>query len=158
MPIIAALVYKETKDVKTGIKVITVNGVNRIHGILPGSRFAQCSPQLVQGMRIVSVNNIQCDGKNSSQVTQLVKDAQGTVILLVDDDAPVPQATDVTDGYVPVPQAPVATATAVALGSHSSPVIVQHSPMERCCDRLILRVLVILMVVVIHQIFTSMNN
>merc|ERR1719223_188749 len=94
-------------------------------------------------MRIVSVNNIQCDGKNSSQVTQLVKDAQGTVILLVDDDAPVLQA-------------PVVTATAVALGSPPSPVIVQHSPMEYFCHRFIFRVLFILLLVVIHLIF--MNN
>merc|ERR1719223_160700 len=108
-------------------------------------------------MRIVSVNNIQCDGKNSSQVTQLVKDAQGTVILLVDDDAPVLQATVVTDGYAaPVPQAPVVTATAVALGSPPAPLIVQHSPMEYFCQRFIFRVLFILLLVVIHLIF--MNN
>jgi hypothetical protein len=150
MPIIATLVYKETKDVKTGIKVINFNGVNRIHGILPGSRFAQCSPQLVQGMRIVSVNNVQCDGKTSSQVTQLVKDAQGTVILVVD-DAPVPQATVATDDYAPLPQDTVATATAVAFGS--PPAIAHYSPMNYHWERFKLRLQISLLVVFLQLIF-----
>ena len=49
-----------------------------------------------------------------SQVTQLVKDAQGTLILVVDDDAAVAEATLVS------------SVTAVDYGSPSSPVIAHY--------------------------------
>ena len=81
MTIITATVHKKTQDAMTGINIKNVNGVNQIREIVPGSLFARNAPQLVQGMRLVSVNNLQCDGKTSSQVAQLVRDAQGAEML-----------------------------------------------------------------------------
>ena len=121
MPIIAATIHKETQDDKTGLRVTHVNGVNQIHEIVPGSLFARNAPHLYQGMRIVSVNNVQCDGKSSAQVTQLIKDAQGAVVLLVDDAEPdiaIPQSYDLGseqgDAVATVPQATIVTETAVS--------------------------------------------
>jgi hypothetical protein len=128
MTIITSTFHKETKNIKTGIEIKNVNGVNRINFIVPGSLFARNTPQLAQGMRFVSVNNVQCEGKTASQVAQLVKDAQGTVtVVVVDDDttSAVPQATIVTATVVsnsaPPATAPTApTATDIrSTGTHN---------------------------------------
>jgi hypothetical protein len=59
MTIITATVHKKTQDAMTGINIKNVNGVNQeIREIVPGSLFARNAPQLVQGMRLVSVNNL----------------------------------------------------------------------------------------------------
>jgi hypothetical protein len=85
MAIIAVTIEKENKDVKTGISVTDLNGAAQIRAIVPNSLFAKNAPQLQPAMRIVSVNNVQCDGKTPTEVTQLIKDAEGSLVMLVDD-------------------------------------------------------------------------
>jgi hypothetical protein len=117
MAIITSTFHKETKNIKTGIKIKNVNGVNRIHEIVPASLFARNTPQLAQGMRFVCVNNVQCEGKTASQVAQMIKDAQGTVTVVVDDDKSVPQATIVTATVVSNSPPPATAPTAADIRS-----------------------------------------
>ena len=90
MTILAVSIYKETKHVKDGIQLSYTphSGATRIRNIAPGSLFAHSKDAhlLQPGMRIVSVNNIQCDGQSASQVAQFIRDSKGIVTVLVDDE------------------------------------------------------------------------
>lgn len=128
MTTITASIYKETRDIKTGLKVTQVNGINQIREIVPESLFALSAP-LVEGMRIVSVNNVQCDGRSPADVAQLVREAQGTVVLVVegngDSSVPPPHLYDlggVTAGTPPA-IATVVSATVVKNPPPTAPII-----------------------------------
>merc|ERR1719330_261464 len=45
-------------------------------------------------MTILSINNVQCKGKSPSQVTQLIKEATGEIVMLVDDEIKKEAAED----------------------------------------------------------------
>ena len=86
MAIISATIFKDTKEVKTGIIVAIQNGSPQIRRIVPDSLFAKNAPQIKPGMRIVSINNVECNGKTPSEVTRLIKDKKGRIKILVDDE------------------------------------------------------------------------
>ena len=90
MTILAVSIYKETKHVKDGIQLSYTphSGATRIRNIAPGSLFAHSKDAhlLQPGIRIVSVNNIQCDGQSASQVAQFIRASKGIVTVLVDDE------------------------------------------------------------------------
>ena len=116
MTIIAACVYKDTESRRTGLKFTYINGNVQIREIVPNGLFARVTtPHLRPGMRIISVNNIQCDGMVPSQVVQLIRGAKGNIILVVDDDSVsdfIPQATVVSSTLVSDFPQPSATAIA----------------------------------------------
>jgi len=86
MTIVGVTIEKETKDMKTGIRVSVEGGTPKVMSITPDSLFAQATPQLQPGMEIISINNVNCRGKTASEVTQIIKDAEGQVVVLVDDE------------------------------------------------------------------------
>ena len=86
MTILSATVQKDTKDVKTGIRLNTKDGIVQIKEIAPSSLFAKCGTPLHPGMHIVSVNDKPCDNMTPKEVTQIIRDAVGTVVVSVDDE------------------------------------------------------------------------
>ena len=83
MIIITASVYKDTKKVQTGISVNrSRNGQPQIKQVAPGSLFAKHAPQLQPGMRIISINYIQCYEKSPSEVTRLIKNTEGQIDIV----------------------------------------------------------------------------
>ena len=92
MTILAVTVHKKTKSTATGIKLMSTSyDGTRIRTIVPGSLFANSKDAslLQPGIRIVSVNNIPCDGLCARGVAQLIKDVKGFVTILLDDEVSV---------------------------------------------------------------------
>jgi hypothetical protein len=118
MTILAVSIYKKTKHVKAGIQLSSHNGTTRIRKIAPGSLFAHSKDAhlLQPGIRIVSVNNIQCDGQSASQVAQFIRASKGIVTVLVDDEITiyVEGSSSSTTG---IPQDSIVHATIVSTAS-----------------------------------------
>ena len=81
--VIVNSIHKESKEVKAGIRFTQDNnGLIRVQGIVPDSLFATNAPEIQPGMIIFSINNVQCTGKASSEVAQLIREAEGTITIL----------------------------------------------------------------------------
>ncbi|CAB9511384.1 expressed unknown protein [Seminavis robusta] len=78
--VVTCTIIKETPDSKTGIALEQQGRNVCISHIIPG-RLAS-GTALRPGMRLVSVNDMQCQGCRFQQVSQLLMDAVGTVTIV----------------------------------------------------------------------------
>ena len=85
---IVATGTKQTKDSKAGIKFIqAADGTVVISGLSQGSIFEGSS--LKAGQEVISVNDINCNGKASTDVVEIIRHAEGTVTIVAQEKAPV---------------------------------------------------------------------
>merc|ERR1719223_660406 len=52
-------------------------------------------------MRIVSINDVQCNGKTPSEVTRLIKDREGRITISVDDEIQQANPEVIAEAYYP---------------------------------------------------------
>lgn len=76
------MIQKETQNVDTGL---VVTSHIHVQELAPDSLF-KSAPQIRQGTRILSINNVKCDGKSQLEVSQLINNAEGPLNILVDND------------------------------------------------------------------------
>lgn len=105
---IAAVVTKQSRDQRLGIGLrnndnLNPNGPINVSSIASDGLFADSG--LIIGMQMLSINNISMYGKTSGEAIQILKDAEGQVVLVADN--PIQTAV------VAVPTAPAASAIAV---------------------------------------------
>jgi C-terminal processing protease CtpA/Prc len=89
---IAVIIHKQSKDDKLGVGL--KGSPIHISNIVDGSLFAK-SGLLTVGMQLLSINNIPLDGMTSSYAMQLLKDAEGQVVVVADNPVAVAQASSV---------------------------------------------------------------
>ena len=89
---IAVIIHKQSKDDKLGVGL--KGSPILISDIVDGSLFAK-SGLLTVGMQLLSINNIPLDGMTSSYAIQLLKDAEGQVVVVADNPVAVAQASSV---------------------------------------------------------------
>ena len=94
---IAVNIHKQSKDDKLGIGL--KGSPILISNIVDGSLFAK-SGLLTVGMQLLSINNIPLDGMTSSYAIQLLKDAEGQVVVVADNPVAVQTAVAVNSTAV----------------------------------------------------------
>ena len=91
---IAVIIHKQSKDDKLGVGL--KGSPILISNIVDGSLFAS-SGLLTVGMQLLSINNIPLDGMASSYAIQLLKDAEGQVVVVAENPVAVQTAVVVNN-------------------------------------------------------------
>ena len=91
-PVMTGTIVKETKESLVGIRLRSHKGFVAIISIAEGS--VSSATDLMGGMLIQSINNIDCSGKKPEDVAQLLADAEGAITMLAKTpDCPVSEST-----------------------------------------------------------------